>query len=158
MTNPKYILQLGDNALILAQRLGEWCGHGPILEQDIALTNVSLDLLGQTRMLLSYAGELEGKQRSEDDLAFLRNANEYYNVLLVEQPNEDWAYTMARQFFLDIFHFLNYQALLNSKDSHLACNAEKAIKEATYHIRFLLTGCFDWETERKKATTKSKPL
>lgn len=131
-----YVLQLGDNALILAQRLGEWCGHGPVLEQDIALTNISLDLLGQARLLLSYAAELEGKGRSEDDLAFLRDEQEFRPVLLVEQPNQDWAYTIARQFFFDAFNFYNYQALLHSTDARLSAIAEKAIKEVTYHLRF----------------------
>lgn len=131
-----YILHLGDNALILAQRLGEWCGHGPVLEQDIALTNISLDLLGQARMLLTYAGELEGRGRSEDDLAYFRDAHEFRNVLLVEQPNTDWAYTIARQFFFDAYNFYNYQALLKSSDERLAAIAEKSLKEVTYHLRF----------------------
>ncbi|MCC6461486.1 MAG: phenylacetate-CoA oxygenase subunit PaaC [Saprospiraceae bacterium] len=132
----QYVLQLGDNALILAQRLGEWCGHGPVLEQDIALTNISLDLLGQARLLLSYASELEGKGRSEDDLAFLRDEHEFRPVLLVEQPNQDWAFTIARQFFFDAFNYYNYQALLGSSDARLSAIAEKAIKEVTYHLRF----------------------
>lgn len=131
-----YLLRLGDNALILAQRLGEWCGHGPVLEQDIALTNISLDLLGQARMLLTYAGELEGRGRSEDDLAYFRDVHEFRNVLLVEQPNTDWAYTIARQFFFDSYNFYNYQALLNSRDERLAAIAEKSLKEVTYHLRF----------------------
>lgn len=135
-THLDYILRLGDSALILAQRLGEWCGHGPVLEQDIALTNISLDLLGQARMLLTYAGELEGRGRLEDDLAYFRDAHEFRNVLLVEQPNTDWAYTMARQFFFDVYNFYNYQALLNSSDERLAAIAEKSLKEVTYHLRF----------------------
>ncbi len=135
-THLDYVLRLGDSALILAQRLGEWCGHGPVLEQDIALTNISLDLLGQARMLLTYAGELEGRDRSEDDLAYFRDAHEFRNVLLVEQPNTDWAYTMARQFFFDVYNFYNYQALLNSSDERLAAIAEKSLKEVTYHLRF----------------------
>src|SRR5262245_57248123 len=109
-----YLLHLGDNALILSQRLGEWCGHGPVLEQDIALTNIALDLLGQARMLLSYAGELEGQGRTDDELAFFRDAHQFRNALLVEQPNEDWAYTVVRQFFFDAFNYLNWQALLSS--------------------------------------------
>jgi ring-1,2-phenylacetyl-CoA epoxidase subunit PaaC len=131
-----YLLQLGDSALILSQRLGEWCGHGPVLEQDIAMTNIALDLLGQARMLLTYAGEVEGKGRSEDDLAYFRDAHQYRNVLLVEQPNEDWAYTIARQFFFDVFNFHNYSALLHSRDKRLAAIAEKSLKEATYHLRY----------------------
>ncbi|MBK8194212.1 MAG: phenylacetate-CoA oxygenase subunit PaaC [Lewinellaceae bacterium] len=131
-----YLLQLGDNALILSQRLGEWCGHGPVLEQDIAMTNIALDLLGQARMLLSYAGELEGAGHSEDDLAYFRDAHQFRNVLLVEQPNTDWAYTIVRQFFFDTFQYFNYQALLKSRDERLSAIAEKALKEVTYHLRF----------------------
>jgi ring-1,2-phenylacetyl-CoA epoxidase subunit PaaC len=132
----QYILQLGDNALILSQRLAEWCGHGPVLEQDIAVTNIALDLLGQARMLLSHAGALEGAGRSEDDLAYFRDENAFLNALLVEQPNEDWAYTIARQFYFDAWNFHNYQALLHSEDTQLAAIAEKALKEVTYHLRF----------------------
>lgn len=131
-----YLLQLGDNTLILSQRLSEWCGHGPVLEQDIAMTNIALDLLGQTRMLLTYAGEVEGQGRSEDDLAYFRDAHQFRNVLLVEQPNEDWAYTIVRQFFFDAFNYFNYQALLKSRDERLAAIAEKSLKEVTYHLRY----------------------
>ena len=131
-----YVLRLGDNALILAQRLGEWCGHGPVLEQDIAMTNIALDLLGQARLLLSYAGEMEGKGRTEDDLAGFRETQQFRNVLLVEQPNQDWAFTIARQFFFDAYNYYNYEALRQSKDERLAAIAEKALKEVTYHLRF----------------------
>ncbi|MEO6038271.1 MAG: 1,2-phenylacetyl-CoA epoxidase subunit PaaC, partial [Saprospiraceae bacterium] len=96
-----YLLRLGDDALILSHRLSEWCGHAPILEQDIALANIALDLLGQARMLLTHAGEVEGQGRSEDDLAYFRDAHQFRNVLLVEYPNSDWAYTIVRQFFFD---------------------------------------------------------
>lgn len=129
-------LQYGDNTLVLAQRLSEWCGHGPVLEQDIALTNMALDLLGQTRLYLTYAAELEGGGRTDDDLAYFRDAHQYRNVLLVEQPNEDWAYTITRQFFFDAYHHLHCQALRRSTDSRLAEIAEKALKEVTYHLRF----------------------
>lgn len=132
----EYILQLGDNALILSQRLGEWCGHGPVLEQDIALTNIALDLLGQTRMLFSYAAELEGQGRDEDDIAYFRDAHQFRNLLLVEQPNQDWAYTIVRQFFFDTFQYHNYRALLHSRDERLAAIAEKSLKEVTYHLRY----------------------
>jgi ring-1,2-phenylacetyl-CoA epoxidase subunit PaaC len=132
----QYLLQLGDNALILSQRLGEWCGHGPVLEQDIAMTNLALDLLGQARMLFTYAGELEGKGHSEDDIAYFRDAHQFRNVLLVEQPNTDWAYTITRQFFFDVFNYHNYSALLQSRDERLAAIAEKALKEVTYHLRY----------------------
>jgi ring-1,2-phenylacetyl-CoA epoxidase subunit PaaC len=132
----QYTLHLADNALILAQRLGEWCGHAPVLEQDIAMSNIALDLLGQARMLYAYAAEQEGKGRTEDDMAYFRDAHEFYNVLLVEQPNEDWAFTIARQFFYDAYNYPFYQALLKSRDERLAAIAEKAIKEITYHLRF----------------------
>lgn len=128
-----YLLRLGDNALILSQRLGEWCGHGPVLEEDIALTNVALDLLGQARLWLTYAGELVG--RDEDDLAFLRDAGEFRNVLLVEQPNGDFAHTIVRQFFFDAWHHLLLEKLRDSSDERIRGIAAKALKEVTYHLR-----------------------
>jgi ring-1,2-phenylacetyl-CoA epoxidase subunit PaaC len=131
-----YVLRLGDNTLILAQRLSEWCGHGPVLEQDIAITNMALDLLGQARMYLGYAAQLEGKSRTEDDLAYFRDAHQFTNCLLVEQPNRDWAHTIVRQFFFDAFNYPLLEALQRSADPHLAAIAEKAFKEATYHLRF----------------------
>lgn len=131
-----YILQLADNNLILGQRLSEWCGHAPELEIDIALTNIALDLIGQSRNFYQYAAELEGKGRSEDDIAYLRDSSAYRNVLLVEQPNEDFAYTIARQFFFDVYNHLFYQELTHSKDERLAEIAEKSLKEINYHIRF----------------------
>ncbi|MFN0034110.1 MAG: 1,2-phenylacetyl-CoA epoxidase subunit PaaC [Saprospiraceae bacterium] len=131
-----YLLRLGDNTLILSQRLSEWCGHGPVLEQDIAMANIALDLLGQARMLLTYAGETEGKGRSEDDLAYFRDVHQYRNCLLLEQPNGDWAHTTVRQLFFDAFNFHQLQALRHSTDQRLADIAEKALKEATYHLRF----------------------
>ncbi|MFK8103216.1 MAG: 1,2-phenylacetyl-CoA epoxidase subunit PaaC [Saprospiraceae bacterium] len=131
-----YTLRLGDNALILGHRLSEWCGRGPILEQDIAMTNIALDLIGQARSLLQYAGEIEGKGRTEDDLAFLRDISAYRNVLLVEQPNEDFAFTMVRQFFYDNYSFHFYTALLKSTDKTLAAIAEKSLKEVRYHLRY----------------------
>ena len=132
----EYILRMGDNALILGQRLSEWCGHGPVLEQDIAVTNISLDLIGQARSLLAYGGRFEARGRSEDDLAFLRDAWDFRNVLLVEQPNRDWAYTLVRQFLFDAFHRLFLRAMTGSKDEHLAAIAEKSCKEVTYHLRY----------------------
>ena len=131
-----YILQLADNNLILGQRLSEWCGHAPELEIDIALTNIALDLIGQSRNLYQYAAELEGKGRSEDDIAYLRDSSRYRNVLLVEQPNEDFAYTIARQFFFDVYNHLFYQELTKSKDERLAEIAEKSLKEVRYHCRW----------------------
>lgn len=132
----EYLLRLGDNALILGQRLGEWCGRGPILEQDIALTNISLDCIGQARNWLSYAGELEGKGRSEDDLAYLRDVASFRNVLLVEQANEDWAYTIMRQFLFDAFNYDLHKELSESRDERLAAIAKKSLKEISYHLRF----------------------
>lgn len=131
-----YILRMGDNALILGQRLSEWCGHGPVLEQDIAITNIALDQMGQARSILKYAGEVEAKGRDEDQIAFLRDAWDFRNVLLVEQPNEDWAYTMVRQFLFDAFNYLFHTELTRSKDTHLAAIAEKSLKEITYHQRY----------------------
>lgn len=131
-----YILRTGDNALILGQRLSEWSGHGPVLEQDIAITNIALDLMGQARSILKYAGEVEGKGRDEDQIAFLRDAWDFRNVLLVEQPNEDWAYTIVRQFLFDTYHYFFYTELTKSKDTHLAAIAEKSLKEVTYHLRY----------------------
>lgn len=130
----EYLLRLGDNCLILSQRLSAWCGHGPVLEEDIALTNVALDLLGHARFWLSYAGEVEGEGRDEDALAFLRDAGEFRNVLLVEQPNGDYAMTTARQFFFDVWHFHLLTALQQSTDSRIAAIAQKALKEVTYHL------------------------
>ncbi len=130
----EYLLRLGDNCLILSQRLSEWCGHGPVLEEDIALTNVALDLLGQARFWLSYAGEIEATGRDEDQLAFLRDAGEFRNVLLVEHPNGDYGVTTARQFYFDNWHFLLLERLQHSSDSRVAGIAAKALKEVTYHL------------------------
>ncbi len=131
----EYALRIGDTSLILGQRLGEWCGHGPILEEDIALTNISLDLIGQSRAFLTYAGKMEGKDRSEDDLAFFREAREFKSKLLAEQPNGDYAQTMIRQFFLSVYQYFFYIELMKSKDETLAALAEKSLKEVTYHVR-----------------------
>lgn len=134
-----YILLLGDNSMILGQRLGELCGHGPELETDIALTNISLDLFGQVRNYFQYAAEVEGKGRSEDDLAMLRLEREYKNALLVEQPNTDFAYVIVRQFFYDAFHQMLMKELMNSKNDQLAAIARKSIKEVDYHLDFSST-------------------
>jgi ring-1,2-phenylacetyl-CoA epoxidase subunit PaaC len=131
----EYLLRQGDNALILSQQLCQWCGKGPALEEDMALSNIALDLLGQTRMWLAYAGEIEGKGRDEDQLAFLRDANAYRNCLLVEQPNGSYADTLMRQFYFDTWHFFLMDGLTNSSDARVAEIAEKAIKEVTYHLR-----------------------
>jgi ring-1,2-phenylacetyl-CoA epoxidase subunit PaaC len=133
-----YLLRLADSDLILAQRLGEWVGHGPALEEDIALTNVGLDLLGQARLWFAYAGEVEarfaGRGRTEDALAFLRDSGEFRNLLLVEQPNGSYADTMARQFYFDTWQQLLLTALGASRDARIAEIAAKALKEVSYHV------------------------
>lgn len=131
----EYLVRLGDDSLILGHRLSEWCGHGPILEEDIAMTNISLDLVGQATSLLKYAGEVEGKGRSEDDLAFLRFDREYKNVLLVEQPNGDFGMTMMRQFLFDVYRKLLFERLCKSTDEQLAAIAAKSLKETKYHLK-----------------------
>ncbi len=132
----QYIYGIADNALILGQRLGELCGHGPNLEVDIAMTNIALDLLGQTRSYYQYAAQISGGDATEDTIAFLRNEREYKNVLLVEQPNTDFAYSIGRQFLYDAFHLLLLQELQHSKDETLSAIARKSIKEVSYHYRF----------------------
>lgn len=150
-----YLLQLADNALILGHRISEWCGHGPILEQDIAITNTALDHLGQARNLYQYAANIynqfsqeekngllvspafSGKGIiTEDDLAYLRDAWDFKNVLLVEQPNEDWAFTIARSFFYDTYAVNLYTQLQSSSDETIAAIAQKSLKEATYHRKW----------------------
>lgn len=131
----EYLLRLGDDALVLGQRLGEWCGHGPYLEEDIALTNFALDFIGQARLLLAYAGEVEGRGRDEDALAFFRDSMEYRNVLLVEQPNRDFGYTIVRQLLVDAWQAELYERLSVSSDTRLAEIAAKSLKETRYHFR-----------------------
>ncbi len=131
-----YTLQQADNCLILGQRLGEWCGHGPVLEQDIAMTNIALDLIGQARMLYQYAAEIQDEKRSEDDLAYLRDAWDFKNVLLVEQPNGDFAKTILRQFLFDSFNCPFYEKLKESSDERLAAIAAKSHKETLYHLKW----------------------
>ena len=132
----KYILGIADNSLILGQRMGELCGHGPSLETDIACTNISLDLFGQVRSYYQYAAKIADDGRAEDDIAMLRKERDYVNVLLVEQPNTDFAYTMARQFLFDVYHLLFLKELQNSIDLTLSAIASKSIKEVSYHQRF----------------------
>jgi ring-1,2-phenylacetyl-CoA epoxidase subunit PaaC len=131
-----YTLHLADNSLILGQRNSEWCGHGPVLEQDIAITNISLDLIGQARNFYQYAATLIGGDTTEDSLAYLRKEREFKNCLLVEQPNGDWAQTILRQFFFSQYQHLLFQQLQNSKHEQLAAIAEKSLKEVTYHLRW----------------------
>ncbi len=132
----QYIYGIADNALILGQRLGELCGHGPSLETDIAMTNISLDLLGQVRSYYQYAAKLQGENVTEDTIAFIRREREYKNVLLVEQPNTDFAYSITRQFLFDVYHLLLLENLQNSRDETLQAIAKKSIKEVSYHTRF----------------------
>ena len=132
----RYLLRLGDTSLILGQRLAEWVGHSPALEEDLGLANLSLDLLGQARLLLSYAGELEGEGRDEDALAFLRDAPAFANLTLAEQPNGDFGNTIVRQCLLDAWQLETYTELAQSADGRLAGIAAKAVKEKTYHWRF----------------------
>ena len=130
-----YLLRLGDNALILSQQLSQLCGKGPALEEDMALTNVALDLLGQTRLWFSYAAELENAGRDEDDIAFMRDAHDFRNCLLVEQPNGNYADTMMRQFFFDTWHYFQLLELTKAADPRIVEVAQKSIKEVTYHLR-----------------------
>lgn len=130
-----YLLRLADNAAILGHRLSEWCGHGPELEEDIAIINTALDLLGQSRSLYQYAAEVEGKGRTEDDLAFLRQEREYRNALICETPNGHYGDTIARQFLFDTFNLLLFTELEKSTDETIAGIAAKAIKEIRYHVR-----------------------
>jgi ring-1,2-phenylacetyl-CoA epoxidase subunit PaaC len=132
----KYLLHLADNPLILGQRLGEWCGHGPVLEQDIALTNISLDLIGQARMLYQYIASLPGQNTDEDKLAMLRYEHEYFNILLVEQPNKDFGYTLTRQFLYDAFNLGQYEMFAHHPDQQLSAIAAKSLKEIKYHYRY----------------------
>ena len=132
----QYLLRLADTSLILGQRLSEWVGHAPALEEDLGLANISLDLIGQARLLLSYAGEIEGRGRSEDELAFLRDAPEFRNLTLVEQPNGDFGRTLVRQLLASAFQLELYTALSSSADTRLAEIAAKALKETAYHFRY----------------------
>ncbi len=164
-----YTLHLADNALIIAQRNSEYCGHGPILEQDIAITNISLDLLGQSRNFYQYAAQLINAATtskrgslvlpfgedlggaSEDSLAYLRTEREFKNCLLVELPNGDWGQTILRQFFFSTYQFLLYQKLQNNSDAQLAAIAAKALKEVTYHLRW----SSEWVIRLGDGTTES---
>ncbi|HSX74128.1 MAG TPA: 1,2-phenylacetyl-CoA epoxidase subunit PaaC [Shinella sp.] len=130
----EFLLRVGDNALILGHRVSEWCGHSPALEEDIALANTALDMIGQTQLWLGLAGEVEGKGRSADDLAYLRDGYEFRNILLVERPNGDFGKTLTRQFLFDAWHYLLLKALKGSSDTRIAEIAEKAFKEVSYHL------------------------
>ena len=131
----QYVLRLGDNALIIGQRLSEECGHGPILEEDLAIANFSLDFIGQATALLGYAGTIEGNGRNEDQLAFQRNEREFVNALLTEQPNGNFAQLIVRQFLFDAYQFSHYRLLAKSKDEMIAALSVKFLKEIDYHLR-----------------------
>ncbi len=132
----QYLLILGDNAMILAHRLSELCGHGPNLETDIALTNISLDLFGEVRNLYQYAAKIKGEDATEDNIAFLRIEKDYRNTILVEQGNVDFAHVITRQFLFDVYHHLLLNGLQVSKDEQIAAIAIKSLKETKYHLRF----------------------
>ena len=147
-----YSLHLADNALILGHRNSEWCGHGPVLEQDIAISNIALDLIGQARNFYQYAAQLTGNKATEDSLAYLRDVMEFKNCLLVELPNGDWGQTILRQFFFSTYQYFLYQQLQNSTDTQLAAIAEKALKEVTYHLRW----SSEWVIRLGDGTEESK--
>lgn len=130
-----FVLRLADDNLVLGHRLSEWCGHAPMLEEDLAMPNMALDLIGQARSLYQYAAEIEGKGRTEDDFAYLRREHEYLNCLLVERPNGDFAHTMLRQFWFAAYLHPLWEAMQQSSDATLAGIAGKAVKEVAYHIR-----------------------
>src|ERR1700678_375094 len=132
----RYVLRLGDLSLVLGQRLGEWVGHAPPIEEDLGLATTALDLVGQARLLLTYAGEIEGRGRSEDQLAFLRGQGEDLNTVLAEQPNGDFGQTVVRKVLIDAFQLELYERLTASADERLAAIASKAVKETRYHLRY----------------------
>ncbi|HEY8166009.1 MAG TPA: 1,2-phenylacetyl-CoA epoxidase subunit PaaC [Gemmatimonadaceae bacterium] len=131
----EYLLRLGDDRLVLGHRLSEWCGHGPILEEDIAMANIALDLIGQATLFLRLAGKIEGKGRNEDQLAYFREAIDYRNVQLVELPKGDFAFTMVRQFLFDVYSYHVLEQLQSAKNTELAGIAAKGFKEVRYHVR-----------------------
>ncbi len=147
-----FTVRLGDNSLILGHRLSEWCSRGPFLEEDIATTNIALDLVGQARIALSYAGEVEGKGRTEDDFAYGRTPGEFRAALLTQLPNGDFGDLTARQLYYSAFAYLLFSELKNSKDETLAGLAAKAIKEVTYHLRH----CSEWTVRLGDGTDESK--
>lgn len=146
-----YTLHLADNNLIMAQRNAEWCGHGPILEQDIAITNISLDQLGQARNFYQYAASLLGAGATEDSLAYLRTEREFKNCLLTEQPNGDWGQTVLKQFFFSAYQFLLYEKLKHHSNEQIAAITAKGLKEVTYHLRW----SSEWVIRLGDGTTES---
>lgn len=148
----EYLLRLGDTTLILGQRLGEWCGHAPVLEEDIALTNMALDLIGQTRALLTRAGEIDGRGLDEDQIAFLREERDYRNLTIVELPRGDFAFTMLRNLMVSTWLKLHWERLAHSSDTELAAIAGKALKEARYHQEHAA----DWLVRLADGTDESR--
>ena len=148
----QYLLRIGDTTLILAQRLAEWCGHAPVLEEDIALANMALDLVGQSRALLTRAGELEGRGHDEDQLAFLRDERDYFNATLVELPRGDFAFTVVRNLFVATWAKLLWERLGASSDAEVAAIAGKAVKEARYHQ----SHAADWVVRLADGTDESR--
>jgi ring-1,2-phenylacetyl-CoA epoxidase subunit PaaC len=146
-----YVLRIADSALILSQRLAEWCGHGPVIEEDIALTNTALDLIGQARLLLTHAGALEGQGRDEDALAFLRDEPQYRSLTICELPNEDFGRTILRNCLFAAFQMQLWQALASSSDAQLAAIAGKSIKETRYHLQH----ASDWTVRLGDGTEES---
>jgi ring-1,2-phenylacetyl-CoA epoxidase subunit PaaC len=146
------LLRLGDDRLVLGHRLSEWCGHAPILEEDIALANIALDLIGQATLLLALAAKSEGKGRDADALAYLRDAVDYRNALLLELPKGDFAVTIVRQLFYSVFALLQAEALQRSSGAELAGVAAKAVKESRYHVRHSA----DWVLKLGGGTTESR--
>jgi ring-1,2-phenylacetyl-CoA epoxidase subunit PaaC len=147
-----FVIRLGDNSLIAGHRLSEWCSNGPFLEEDIGMINIALDYVGASRILLTYAGVVEGKGRTEDDFAYVRKNEEFRNALLLEQPNGDFAVTTAKQLYYSLFNFLLYTELQKSKDETLAGFAAKALKEVTYHLRH----ASEWTLRLGDGTEESK--
>lgn len=147
----QYTLHLADNALIIGHRNSEWCGHGPILEQDIAISNIALDGIGQARNFYQYAALLSGNGATEDSLAYLRDVIDYKNLLITELPNEDWAQTTLRQFLFSAYQYYFYQQLQKSTDPQLSAIAEKSLKEVTYHLRW----SSEWVIRLGDGTTES---
>ena len=147
-----FTLHLADNALIIGHRNSEWCGHGPVLEQDIAISNIALDYIGQARNFYQYAAQLQGNGATENSLAYLRDVVDFKNCLLVELPNGDWGQTILRQFFFSTYQYFFYQQLQNSTDHQLAAIAAKALKEVTYHVRW----SSEWVIRLGDGTEESK--
>src|SRR4051794_13847676 len=145
------LVRLGDDRLVLGHRLSEWCGHGPILEEDIALANIALDLIGQANLFLEQAGKAEGKGRDQDALAYFCEPVEYRNALITELPKGDFAFTVVRQFFFSVYNYLQMEALQKSKHEDVAGIAAKAVKEARYHVRHSA----DWMVRLGDGTAES---